>query len=173
MYQVFYALPLSVVIRGIAACVLLWTFHTSLVSRRRGWTAVNAVCLILTLLFLVNVTLLRRSPGQHSIILTPFACLQPMYRNSETWRLIVMNIAVFVPIGLTLPELLPRKWHPLVRMLAAAALAFLFSALIEQAQYHFSLGTTEADDVICNTLGALIGALHVYPQVLMKPEERP
>ena len=35
----------------------------------------------------------------------------------------------------------------------------LLSAVIEAAQYAFGLGRAETDDVLCNTLGALLGAL--------------
>ena len=40
--------------------------------------------------------------------------------------------------------------------------AFLFSFVIETVQYAFSLGVSETDDVINNTLGALLGYLITY-----------
>ncbi|MBR5278437.1 MAG: VanZ family protein, partial [Clostridia bacterium] len=36
-------------------------------------------------------------------------------------------------------------------------IAFLISSVIEAYQYIFSIGLTQTDDIICNTVGALIG----------------
>ena len=60
----------------------------------------------------------------------------------------LQNIALFIPFGLFLPL---KKWW---RILLAA---LCFSAAIEAAQYVFALGLCELDDVISNTLGAMIG----------------
>lgn len=60
----------------------------------------------------------------------------------------VLNIAFFVPFGILFPL---KKWY--VVLISACA----FSVLIESAQYLFKLGLCELDDVICNTLGAMIG----------------
>lgn len=45
-------------------------------------------------------------------------------------------------------------------MLTVAA-GLALSICIELAQYKYSLGVVEADDVICNTLGAFWGAASV------------
>lgn len=61
--------------------------------------------------------------------------------------------AVF-PIGLSLPFVL-GKWKLSVPV--TVVLACLSSAGIEYLQYRYSLGRCEVDDVIMNTLGALLG----------------
>ncbi len=60
----------------------------------------------------------------------------------------LQNILFFVPFGILFPA---WKWK------AVLISAFAFSVLIEAAQYVFGLGLCELDDVICNTLGAMIG----------------
>ncbi len=65
----------------------------------------------------------------------------------DVWQNI-QNILFFMPFGLLFPL---KKWKTI--MLSS----FAFSVLIEIAQYIFQLGLCEIDDVICNTLGALIG----------------
>ena len=39
---------------------------------------------------------------------------------------------------------------------------FLFSLAIEVTQYVFSVGRTDIDDLICNTIGAYVGALFAH-----------
>lgn len=53
----------------------------------------------------------------------------------------------------------PRKAACLGAILISTLIGLAASLAIEYCQFRFSLGNAEADDVICNTLGALIGAL--------------
>lgn len=59
------------------------------------------------------------------------------------------NIALFIPLGVAL------KWSGVKDVKKAGLLA---SLLIEVLQFTFALGTFECDDLIHNTLGAVIGA---------------
>lgn len=68
-----------------------------------------------------------------------------------------MNVLLFYPAGLLWAGLLPRRW-PFGRMLVCTVLSFsLFSLGIELAQFGLGLGLGEMDDVLHNTLGALLG----------------
>lgn len=69
-----------------------------------------------------------------------------------------MNVFLFFPLGLTLSNALPRKWHRWCRIILTTFVGCMLSAGIEYAQYRYALGMAEVDDVICNTLGAFIGA---------------
>jgi len=60
----------------------------------------------------------------------------------------LQNIAFFIPFGILLPV---EKWW--VVFIAAVS----FSTVIEIVQYIGGYGLAELDDVICNTLGAMIG----------------
>ncbi len=70
-----------------------------------------------------------------------------------------MNVILFYHAGLFTCELLPKSWSRAKRVILVAVLFALVSAGIEFCQYHFALGQAETDDVIHNTLGALISAL--------------
>lgn len=59
------------------------------------------------------------------------------------------NIAIFIPLGVAL------KWSGMKDVKKAG---FFASLLIEVLQFTFALGTFECDDLIHNTLGAVIGA---------------
>lgn len=75
-------------------------------------------------------------------------------------RQFLMNVALFVPLGILLPLLLVR-YESAVRVVRAG---FMLSVAIEVAQYviyvAFASGrSTDIDDVIANTLGAVVGYL--------------
>lgn len=75
----------------------------------------------------------------------------------------IMNVAVFVPIGVLLSVTISRwkmfdgsrKRGWLVALTVAVGL--IISGSIETLQYFFKRGFAEVDDVIHNTLGCLIG----------------
>ena len=84
--------------------------------------------------------------------------LRSIRENREIIRSLLLNILLFCPFGAALVNLLPRRKPVVSRIITACMLGMILSILIEWMQFHFSLGSAEADDVICNTLGTLIGA---------------
>ena len=72
-----------------------------------------------------------------------------------------MNVLLFVPLGLTLPFTLPEKWT--CRALLSIVIAATLSIYVEAAQFIFRLGRAEIDDVLMNTLGAVLGILAYFP----------
>ena len=86
--------------------------------------------------------------------LIPFAHYFTSQSGIETlW----LNAFFFLPLGLSLPYILPGKIKHKATTTIMAAL--VFSTLIEAVQYIFALGLCETDDVIMNTLGAAIGTM--------------
>ncbi len=71
----------------------------------------------------------------------------------QTWLNPILNTAVFVPLGVLLPLTGRRLRKGYVSLLAALGL----SLLIESAQFLLGAGTFDVDDLICNTLGAVLG----------------
>lgn len=67
--------------------------------------------------------------------------------------LFVGNIIWFVPLGFLLP-CLNNRFSSITKVLLSG---FLLSLLIEFFQFAFGTGISEGDDLILNTLGALIG----------------
>ena len=66
---------------------------------------------------------------------------------------LLLNVAVFVPLGMALPFI--YKKSSIIKVLLAG---LLFSFLIEFVQ-HYVGRQSEIDDLICNTLGAVAGYL--------------
>ena len=71
---------------------------------------------------------------------------------------VLANLLLYAPFGLLVAIVLPG-WRPAARIAAATAAAFLLSVSIEVAQLHDTGRTSSGWDVLCNTFGALIGAV--------------
>lgn len=109
-------------------------------------------------MFILFATILTRTPGDYEVILTPFATFSAALQQPELYREMLMNVFLFFPLGLTLSNALPQKWHRWGRIALTTLIGCILSAGIEYAQYRYALGMAEVDDVICNTLGAFIGS---------------
>lgn len=100
------------------------------------------------------VTLVPVTGGGSRVNLTPGADLStsPAFLANATG-----NVALFVPLGALLAAAGPRLRLALVVVLAAG-----LSVAIEAVQYSAGLGrATDANDVVANSLGALLGGLIV------------
>lgn len=93
--------------------------------------------------------------GENSVELIPFSSYREAWITFDrgAWRNIILNIALFVPLGFLLP--LGIRWF---RRFWRTYLAGLFlTGMIEGAQLIFHRGIFEIDDIIDNLLGAMIG----------------
>jgi glycopeptide antibiotics resistance protein len=108
-------------------------------------------------------TLGHRTEGSNlsAPILTPFASYLAAFNggNKEIFRTNFMNVMLFYPAGLLGCEILPEKWKRFWKVVLIALVFALGSLGIECIQYRLGLGLAEADDVIHNTLGVLLGAI--------------
>ena len=111
---------------------------------------------------MIYSTLIDRSSETESagLCLIPFYSYYQLFKgNTDIFNQSIMNIAFFYPFGfliggLDVNFLKKRKW-------IIAIFAFAFSFCIESLQFIFHLGYAEIDDVIHNTLGAIIGIIAV------------
>ncbi len=103
-----------------------------------------------------GVTLLSRFTYQTELFrLMPFySYIEAWHQYKDaSWRNIILNIFMLVPFGLLLPYI-----HNIFKKFGPTALAGLtFTLLIEVVQLVLHRGIFEADDLINNTLGTLIG----------------
>ena len=152
-----YALPLHIVILLMLILLIVWAI-LSLHKNQRKRTIINAALCFLTALIILYATVLTRTPSDYELILTPFATFTAARQQPELYREMLMNVFLFFPLGLTLSNALPQKWHRWIRIALTTLIGCILSVGIEYAQYHYALGMAEADDVICNTLGAFVGS---------------
>ena len=141
----------------LLSLLLLWPVLCQRVGERRR-VLLNTALACAAAFIILYTTILTRTPGAPEAILTPFAALTAARVQPELYREMLMNIFLFFPLGLTLSNALPRKWHRWLRIILTTLVGCALSAGIEYAQYRCALGLTETDDVICNTLGAFTGS---------------
>ena len=157
MFQSIYSKPLSNIILAIVIAIVAWGYLRTKVQLRR-WTMANFVLFCAAVIAILYATILNRTPGNYELILTPFATFTAAQQQPVLYREMLMNVFLFFPLGLTLSNALPRKWHRWLRIILTTLIGCILSAGIEYAQYRYALGLAETDDVICNTLGAFLGA---------------
>lgn len=145
------------IITFMALALAAWGALPARAGARR-WRCGNLVLVLLITAAILYATLFSRAEGGTGLILAPFASLTAARIQPEIYREMLMNVFLFFPLGLTLSNALPRKWHRWGRIALTTLVGCLLSAGIEYAQYRYALGMAEVDDVICNTLGAFIGS---------------
>ena len=141
----------------LLSLLLLWPMLCQRVGERRR-VLFNTALACAAAFIILYATILTRTPGVPEAILTPFASLTAAQQQPELYREMLMNVFLFFPLGLTLSNALPQKWHRWGRIILTTLIGCILSAGIEYAQYRCALGLAETDDVICNTLGAFIGS---------------
>lgn len=141
----------------LLSLLLLWPMLCQRVGERRR-VLLNTALACAAAFIILYATILTRTPGVPEAILTPFAALVAARQQPELYREMLMNVFLFFPLGLTLSNALPRKWHRWLRIILTTFVGCAFSAGIEYAQYRYALGLAETDDMICNTMGAFLGA---------------
>lgn len=114
-----------------------------------------AVCLIY-LVIVTGATLLGRGEFYGDIQMQPlfasYARAWACFSVAE-WRNLILNICMFVPFGMLLPWLSGR----LRRCYKVYVLGFAVALMIELLQWKLGRGVFEADDILNNTLGTMIG----------------
>lgn len=154
LYWLVYVQSLEVIVKAIVAAVALWTLFACLLRKTRLWRWVNIPLCAAAVAGILYTTLVSRSVGDYSPRLIPFYSFYAAREQVEYYRSMLMNTALFVPLGLTLPFCIQGD-KPARRVVLYA---LILSLAIEALQFILRLGTLETDDVLCNALGAMIGA---------------
>ena len=107
-------------------------------------------------IFIVWYTLLKREPRGLERVFKPELfwairawIVNPTIESKKEAVQYLLNILFFIPYGLLFPW--KHNWKRVFMT------ALVLSISIELSQYIFNLGWCEVDDVISNTLGAMIG----------------
>lgn len=107
------------------------------------------------IVIVVFITLFSREEGtRRSLDFTLFSTLGTWSRADAY---LLENILLFVPIG----SMLPFVWRKCRNLLYCLLSGSVLSVLIEGIQYFTKRGYTQLDDIIANTVGAIIGFLIV------------
>lgn len=129
---------------------------------------ISTIILILFFTFIVRETFEVRHVGSRGLMLIPFRELYSLFTSPNHsfffWQ-IVLNILLFIPFGFILSCNLHIYRRPKHLFLSILLSGIFVSISVELLQYITSRGYTEIDDVINNTVGAMIGWL-AYDRML-------
>lgn len=111
-------------------------------------------------------TILRGMGGYREWNLHLFRAWREAWNNYsvKNWANVLLNVAMFVPLGFLLP-LLGRKFQKWYLTIPAG---FAVSLGIEMLQLAFGRGICDVDDLFCNTLGTMIGYLIIMTALSIK-----
>lgn len=151
--------PAALLLLGFALFIVM---YYAIYRRRPSFRVVALLLLCDYLFFLLNVTILSRTPGAGIVSPIELNLLASIKRAVNTSSSIlalnevfgiVFNIVLFAPLGLLLP-IVSRK-HLSVYMVMFVG--FLSSFVIESAQLILARGVFSLEDMMYNTLGSLVG----------------
>lgn len=127
--------------------------------------AVAGEALFVFIMIVLASTVFTRTPnGMHNYELIPFwSWVEAASGNLEYLKEIVLNVILFLPVGL----LLPFVFHKKVLIRYAALFGALCSVIIECSQLIFCRGLFEWDDMIGNSIGTMIGCI-ISNQIVQK-----
>lgn len=117
-----------------------------------GYLAVVAALTCLKSFYTIGTLWKPENQRVRELRLQPFGIIADASNPFNAVFDILGNVAFFLPLGMLLAVIFRKVW-PVVVVSAGLSVA------IEVAQYVFSLGRTDVTDLICNTVGALAGAL--------------
>ena len=112
----------------------------------------------LYVLMVLYVTVFSREEGHSTDVLLHFDSLEEALetRSAEPLQHVFLNAAMFIPLGILFPLIWPERLN---RMLYVAPLGLMFSTLIETTQLLMQKGQCDVEDILANTLGAVLGLL--------------
>lgn len=161
-FRDFYCLPIRDIL--VLMTVATWAFLDcrDRLAGKRWWKAgLLPVFLGCTAVILYLTVSTRDSSVNSTVCLMPFHSYREVLNggNPEIYRSNFMNVILFYPSGLLGASLLPKKWPGWLRVLLVFVLLAGLSLGVEYLQYVNEMGRAEIDDVIHNSLGALLGCL--------------
>lgn len=142
---------LSVLCFGVVVIIVCY-------GLKRGWSWIAGLLLVEYMLLIYCSTVVYRncyeSVGYEMRPFGSYAAIQD--GRTELFAENIMNVVVFVPVGLFLSCVSHRlKWWIVL------LIGIRISISIETLQYFFHKGFSEVDDVFHNTLGCAIGIMTV------------
>lgn len=162
LLHIIYCMDKSAVLAALIILSILCSIYKFLCGTKKYNNYIMGIAFAACVILALCPSVFNRfGTDTREIVLEPFRSIRLYFRTEfEEWiRVIVMNIAMFYPLGCVYACFnKSKKTKPWMFFL----FAFLFSVAIEIVQYVFSLGVSEADDVISNTVGAIFGYLITY-----------
>lgn len=144
--------PVWVAFAFIICISAIWVLSGKRIENRAMWKTVNIALLIAGVLVIAWYTMFSRigiTVQGDRIIWIPFQKETLKIPIVWTWRAIIDNVLLFMPLGLATTQLFDEKKRCLL-------VGMIVSLAVEIIQFTFMVGVFETEDVICNTLGYCI-----------------
>jgi glycopeptide antibiotics resistance protein len=149
-----YILDISTLLIAIPILLLVWSVIGA--AFYKYMRIIGAVMAVIAIVGIVYVTVLSRSESEIGAFFIPFSSFERAKIQPEFYRSMLMNVFLFVPLGLSLPYIFGGNTGKRILMTILFGLAL--SVTVEAIQYFAHLGMAETDDIICNTVGTAIGS---------------
>ena len=146
---------------ALTICVFVAATASTIGGRWHDVSVLPALLLLVYLVILTSATLLSRENVSSVIILLQFDALKQYVQHGDhaTLSHLLLNIMMFVPLGLLLPLALPFSPTKLLDVLSSG---LLLTTIIEGGQLLWQLGQVDVEDLAANIAGAVIGyALYI------------
>lgn len=153
-----YARPLFSFFIWMVVFTIVYGFFNLIFSGKKWVGVLNLMVFALSVFGILQLTVFSRNGNVVDLELRPFYSFVMAKEQSEMYRSVLMNWGLYVPFGTVLPYLLSKKFKK-IKVLITLVAGFILSVFVEWMQFYFSLGRSETDDVIFNTLGAVTGVL--------------
>lgn len=115
---------------------------------------ISVVVFVFSVALILYCTIINRG-GCYEVVFLPFYSFVEARWQPEIFRTLIMNIVLFVPLGVSLPFVISNNVkHPII---LALLISISFSTIIEFCQLLFHLGRCEFDDVLANSIGSFLG----------------
>lgn len=150
----------SVLLLSLTAVIFiaLWgLLEYYLYKKEKLYRTVNIILFAASIYVVLRCTVLFRQTGEFGVSLIPFETLVRAFGEAAFFRTLLLNLLLFMPLtlfGCSAFNCTDKK-RALILIVSGA----VFSVVIEIMQYLLCVGQAEIDDVICNTLGLIIGYL--------------
>ena len=163
LFRWIYCMNLPLLMVLIAAISVLFSLWHRRYQKKRWCKPVIGILFLVSIAAILAVTLMSRMEKAEALVpsMIPFASYMEVLNGgtTEILRSNFMNVLLFYPSGFLAAVLIPRKWHSTITVLLVCIVFAGISMGIEYCQYVRALGQAEVDDVIHNSLGALIGGM--------------
>ena len=118
-----------------------------------------AIALLLTYAFLIVYGTLFPLEDWQSPAINPFTLMLQHELGNTSRSDILTNILVYMPLGVLLIRIFPRRYCPVCKLLVATMACALLSFTLEYLQAHLPGRVPSIIDLMLNTIGGFIGAV--------------
>lgn len=141
----------------VVVMIMLVVFLRTCIIHRDSMHLQSVVLFLIYFVILLYLTIfMRLGSVDTSIVTAPFDDLWLAIQRQDMQLVehMVLNVVLFLPFGYLISAMNPRHFRHWSLSLFGG---LMVSTVIESIQMIFSLGQADVDDIIANTLGAVIG----------------